>query len=112
MAEQDIKSFDIDFTFEDRHRCSSTSPEIKVDTIPQGTKSFQIKLVDLDVTFWNHGGGTVENDGSGIIPEGSLKSGYNGPCPPGGSHRYEFTVSAIDDNGKTLSSGKKMQKFP
>jgi len=112
MAEQDVRSLDINFTFEEQHRCSSTSPEIRVAAVPEGTKSFQVKLVDLDVTFWNHGGGTVENDGSGVIPEGSLKSDYNGPCPPSGSHSYEFTVNALDDSRQVLATGKRMQKFP
>ena len=80
--------------------------------VPEGARSFQVKLVDLGVTFWSHGGGTVKNDGSVVIPEGSLKSGYNGTCPPGRSHSYELTVNAVAESGKLLATGKKMQKFP
>ena len=115
MAEklgEDVVALDVDFSWKEEHRCSSKSPEIRVAGIPAGTKLLKVTLVDLDVPFWNHGGGTVENDGSGVIPAESLKSGYNGPCPPGGSHRYEFTVDAVDEQGLIVGSGKKMNKFP
>ena len=115
MAEkhgQSIVALDVDFSWEEEHRCSSKSPEIRVAGIPAGTKFLKVTLVDLDVPFWDHGGGTVNNDGSGVIPAGSLKSGYNGPCPPGGSHRYEFTVNALDGQGRIIGAGKKMNKFP
>ena len=51
-------------------------------------------------------------DGSGVIPAGALKNGYNGPCPPSGSHRYEFTVQAVDAAGVVVGSGKKALSFP
>ena len=102
----------VDFSWSDENRCSSLSPAIQVTGIPAGTKYFKVKLVDLDVPFWSHGGGMVDNDGSGVIPSGALKNGYNGPCPPGGSHRYEFTVDAIDDAGNTIATGKQMKNFP
>ena len=60
----------------------------------------------------NHGGGTVAYDGSGVIPAGALKSGYNGPCPPSGSHRYEFTVKAVYAAGVIVGQGKQTQSFP
>jgi len=115
MAEnpgQDVAALDVDFSWEPEHRCSGKSPEIRVAGVPEGTRLLKVTLVDLDVTFWNHGGGTVNNDGSGVIPAGALKSGYNGPCPPSGSHRYEFTVDAVDEQGRTIGTGKKMKKFP
>jgi hypothetical protein len=64
------------------------------------------------VPTWNHGGGTVTYDGSDIIPAGALKNGYNGPCPPSGSHRYEFTVQAIDAAGVVVGIGKEAHPFP
>jgi phosphatidylethanolamine-binding protein (PEBP) family uncharacterized protein len=111
-VDENVVALDVDFSWEEEHRCSSKSPAIQVAGVPEGTKSFKVSLVDLDVPFWHHGGGAVENDGSGIIAAGSLKSGYNGPCPPSGSHRYEFTVHAVDEEGRIIGTGKRMKKFP
>ena len=108
----DAVELSVDFSWEGVLRCSSNSPEFRVNGIPPGTKSFKIKLEDLDVPSWDHGGGTVTNDDSGIIPPKSLKSGYNGPCPPSGSHRYQFTVNAVNEEGVIIGIGKAMKKFP
>ena len=102
----------IKFSWKGVKKCSSYSPKIRVSNIPAGTKSFQVKLKDFDAPSWNHGGGKVPNNGSGIIPAGALKSGYNGPCPPSGSHRYQFTVNAIDKEGIIIGIGKAVKKFP
>ena len=69
--------FDITFKFERKHKCSNTSPKITLSNIPEGTQTFKARLVDRDVTSWNHGGGTVANDGSGVLGKG-LTEGYNG----------------------------------
>ena len=102
----------VKFSWKGIKNCSNHSPLIKVTKIPAGTKFLKVKLVDLDVTSWNHGGGKVEYKGKGIIPAGSLKSAYNGPCPPSGSHRYQFAVHAIDKKGVIIGTGKSVQKFP
>ncbi len=60
-----------------------TSPEIILKNVPDKIKSFEIKMYDLDNRY-NHGGGTVENDGSNVIPEGDLKKD-EGPYPPDNS---------------------------
>ena len=31
---------------------------------------------------------------------------YKGPCPPSGTHRYIFTIYALDINGNKLSEAK------
>jgi phosphatidylethanolamine-binding protein (PEBP) family uncharacterized protein len=100
------------FSWRASDRCSSLSPEIRVTGFPPATRSFQVKLVDLDVPTWNHGGGSVANDNSGVIRPGALKSGYNGPCPPSGRHRYQFTVKALDVAGNVIGIGKAVQPFP
>ena len=105
-------SLGVDFSFDKQHKCSSSSPAIKVSNVPAGTKTFKVTLVDIDVPAWNHGGGSVANDGSGVIPEGALTSGYNGPCPPSGSHTYQFTVKAINAEGTIIGIGDKSQRFP
>ena len=102
--------FDITFKFERKHKCSNTSPKITLSNIPEGTQTFKARLVDRDVTSWNHGGGTVANDGSGVLGKGALTEGYNGPCPPS-SHLYEITVKALDTNGKELASAGKKRMF-
>jgi phosphatidylethanolamine-binding protein (PEBP) family uncharacterized protein len=71
-----------------------------------------VRLRDNDKRSWRHGGGTVPADPSGVIPRGALTDGYNGPCPPSGSHEYEFLVEALDANGDTLAEGSATQSFP
>jgi len=108
----DIPELGVTFTWKDTQRCSKISPEIRISAIPAGTQSFSVKLKDLDAPRWNHGGGAVANDGSGIIPSGALQKGYNGPCPPSGSHRYKFTVKALGDDGRVVGTGSAIQNYP
>lgn len=102
----------VEFSWKGIKRCSDYSPAIKVSGIPTGTKYLKVELKDLDVPSWNHGGGKVVYKGSSIIPAGSLKRGYNGPCPPSGSHRYQFTVHAVNEKGVIIGVGKATKKFP
>jgi phosphatidylethanolamine-binding protein (PEBP) family uncharacterized protein len=88
-----------------------TSPEIILGKVPNRTKSFKIKMYDIDNRY-NHGGGTCANNGSNIIPEGTLKN-YEGPYPPGNMRpRYEISVKALDENSKVIAYGKKIRRFP
>ena len=101
----------VDFSFEEKHRCSRISPEISVSGIPAGTKSLMVKLKKV-WTGGPRGEWKVINDGSGIIPAGSLKSDYFGPCPPKGSHlRYQFTVKAVSEDGKIIGIGNAEDNF-
>lgn len=102
----------VSFKFDASSKCSRVSPEIKVGNIPNGTVALKVRLKDRNVPTWNHGGGMIAHDGSGIIPKGALKDGYNGPCPPSGSHTYVFTVKAVDANDAVLAEGEKSQRFP
>ena len=59
---------------------------------------FDVRLVEYtgDSQELFLGGGSWDNDGSGVIPEGGLTRHYRGPCPPTGSPRdYAFVVSAM-----------------
>ncbi len=102
----------VKFTWKNTAKCSRISPKINVSNIPKGTKTLKVILKDFQAPDWNHGGGTVPYTGSGIIKPGALKAGYNGPCPPSGSHNYEFTVHAIDKDGVIIGVGKAVKKFP
>ena len=107
----------VEFTWDGIRRCTGISPEIKVSHIPSDTVSFDVRLKDLDAPDYNHGGGIVPNDGTGIIPKKALKpdfglkNRYKGPCPPMGAHSYVFTVKALDASGKVLAEGEAMQPF-
>ena len=101
------QQMNVSFSF-DTNGCAlnSPNPEITVTNVPDGTAFFQVSMVDLDVRSFNHGGGIVENAGDGVIKKGSLKS-YKGPCPPSGTHTYEFTVKALNaDRSLILREGK------
>lgn len=86
------------------------SPPLSVSGVPAGTKSLAIIVDDPDAplgTFthwiiWNIDAGTKEIT-AGQIPQKSQEGtnsagriGYTAPCPPAGSHRYFFTVFALD----------------
>lgn len=85
------------------------SPELKINGVPQGTKSLALILEDPDApsgTFdhwiaWNISpdidhideGAKLQHKGT----NGFGKKGYGGPCPPIGSkHRYYFRLYALD----------------
>lgn len=97
-------------------KCSRTSPAITVASIPEGTKMLRVKLVDHDMTSFDHGGGELAHSGGDTvtIPEGALKN-YRGPCPPNFSsfgHDYEFSVRAFgEDNSTELAKGQKTKTF-
>jgi Raf kinase inhibitor-like YbhB/YbcL family protein len=85
------------------------NPAIKIDNIPQGTKTLAIIMEDPDApkgTFdhwlvWNiTPTDTIkENSQPGITGKnGAGKNEYHGPCPPSGYHRYFFHVFALDSS--------------
>ncbi len=110
---KDAAEMEVVFSWEGITACTHESPEIRVSNIPDSTAELRVKLKDVDVPAWNHGGGKLAHDGSGVIPAGALKSGYNGPCPPYGQrHQYEFSVMAVDAQGAIIGFGKAVQPFP
>jgi Raf kinase inhibitor-like YbhB/YbcL family protein len=89
---------------------SNASPELNISNVPDDTKSLVLAVDDPDApggTFshwivWNIDPKTSnlpENkspDGSVSGVNGAGKNGYTGPCPPSGTHRYIFTIYALD----------------
>ena len=85
------------------------SPDLDWFGIPQGTQSLALIMDDLDasVGIWVHWvlynipadkpGLRTGITGVGLDGTNSWGStGYGGPCPPGGTHRYFFKLYALD----------------
>src|SRR5262249_14554551 len=96
----------VDFTFGPKHKCQGISPEIRLSNVPAGVASYEVKLTDLDVPTFHHWSQTLQAEGP-VIHEGA-GSGYFGPCPPSGTHRYEIMVVARDSQNRAVASGEKI----
>ncbi len=99
------ESMTVSVDFREVHRCSRISPEITVAYAPEGTKFYDVRLVEQGARERFLGGGSWAEDGSGLIPEGALTSHYTGPCPPKDrSVEYVYVVSAMEsENGQPLA---------
>ncbi len=99
---------------------SDISPSLAWDGVPDNTKSFVLIVDDPDAPHgtWDHW--ILFNMPSSVrqlpenistLPEGTQegknswgKTGYGGPCPPFGVHRYFFKLYALD-GVLTLNNG-------
>lgn len=96
-----------------RHTCDGEdiSPGLSWADAPGGTRSFVLILDDPDARGFIHWVlFDLTGSASGAIPTGFASSpdaapqgtndfgriGYGGPCPPVGTHRYRFTLHALD----------------
>lgn len=103
----------VDFEWQPIDFGSQENPQIQLTEVPEGTRRFFVVLVDLNISTYDHGGGFVDNEGSGTIARGTVKGNYNGPAPwlPDMIHDYEITVKAYDENSKVIGVGKTVKKF-
>jgi Raf kinase inhibitor-like YbhB/YbcL family protein len=97
---------------------AGTSPEIQWSGAPTSTMSFAFILDDPDApagTFTHWVAFDLPATQS-EIPEGAVavgkggkngrgQTGYTAPCPPSGTHRYFFTLYALDLTTLGLSDG-------
>jgi Raf kinase inhibitor-like YbhB/YbcL family protein len=88
---------------------TNTNPPLQISDVPPEAKSLVLIVDDPDApngTFthlvvWNISPQT-RTIGEGSAPKGVQgtndfgRSGYGGPCPPSGSHRYYFKIFALD----------------
>ena len=114
------QSLNVDFKWMLKHRCSKSSPELKVENIPKGTVELRVTMSSHrrpDNNYY-HGGGNLKNEAgfpsSFTIAEGALQT-YNGPCPQEihtyhGSD-YEFFVIAVDKQNNEVGKGSKKKNW-
>lgn len=99
------------YTYKMGRQCSGEnySPPLEWKGTPPGTQSLLLTMIDPDGGNWVHwilanipadttslpekiGGPLVGVPGRNDFGE----TGYGGPCPPSGTHRYVFTLYALD----------------
>ncbi len=86
-----------------------TSPPLKIESILSGTQSLVLIMDDPDAPMgtWDHWvvwniPPTMTEIHEGEEPQGVGgknswgRTGYGGPCPPSGTHRYVFKLYALD----------------
>ena len=86
------------------------SPQLSWEDVPDETKSFALSVTDPDAPggTWIHWlvhdiSKDVRSIEQGGLPKGAKQvendfgmEDYGGPCPPSGTHRYIFTIYALD----------------
>jgi Raf kinase inhibitor-like YbhB/YbcL family protein len=101
---------------------SDTSPPLQITGVPSEAKSLVLIVDDPDAPgglfthwlVWNIAPQT-NSIAEGATPKGVQgtndfgKSGYGGPCPPPGTHRYSFKVFALDRELDLRSGAKRGQ---
>jgi Raf kinase inhibitor-like YbhB/YbcL family protein len=86
------------------------SPPLAWSGVPAGTKALLLSVTDPDARGFVHwlawdlapDLGALTESASGAMPGGALEGhndfgriGWGGPCPPSGTHRYVFTLTAL-----------------
>jgi Raf kinase inhibitor-like YbhB/YbcL family protein len=99
---------------------ADTSPPLSIEGVPPAAKSLALIMDDPDApsgTFdhwivWNIDPKTIAiaegKSPPGVVGKNGFgKSGYGGPCPPSGEHRYYFKLYALDTTLNLPPSSKK-----
>ena len=85
------------------------SPELSINDVPNNAKSLALIMDDPDapVGTWDHwvlfnidsSTELIVEDSEPVASKGVNswgRTGYSGPCPPSGTHRYFFKLYALD----------------
>lgn len=112
-----VSAFEISFDWSGLKSCTSgnpntvANPQFVLKDVPEGTMFIKFKLVDTNVREFDHGGGVIAYTGQSVIEPGAFK--YKSPCPPNGSHTYEWTATAQSKkSGGKLGSAKAARQYP
>jgi Raf kinase inhibitor-like YbhB/YbcL family protein len=105
-------SFENNKAIPSRYTCDGTdiNPPLAFSKVPAEAKSLALIVDDPDApvgdwvhwTLWNIDPKTTEI-AENTVPVGAIqgttdsgKPGWGGPCPPSGTHRYQFKIYALD----------------
>jgi len=94
----------------ERYTCDGVdvSPPLTIEDVPAGTAALVLVMDDPDAPggVWDHWiaydipvATEIEEAAASLGTTGRNSWGrmaYGGPCPPGGTHRYVFTLYALD----------------
>lgn len=86
-----------------KYSCSGdeVSPPLSWSGVPSGTQELALVVDDPDAGGFVHWVLAGIDPGTTSIAEGTVPQGarevaeYKGPCPPSGTHHYQFTVYAL-----------------
>lgn len=117
MIEVRSSAFKAGESIPSKYTCDNVdiSPPLEWSAVPVGTKTFALICDDPDAPSGTYVHwvicnipGTLRELGENILktdnPDNGIiqgrndfgKTGYGGPCPPGGTHRYFFKLYALD----------------
>ena len=103
-------SFSARFSWKGVPACASVSPAFAISGAPPGTAALAFAMHDRDAPDFQHGGSTVPYTGQSVVSRGAIT--YVGPCPPSGAtHRYVWTIEALDGQGTTLGTTQATGNF-
>lgn len=86
------------------------NPLFSLRSVPDGTARIEFNMKDLNVPSYRHGGGRVRYSGQSQIEPGAFR--YKSPCPPDGSHTYQWTATAKDRSGNVLATATAQRSYP
>ncbi len=117
LAPATASAFDFSFTWDGLVTCTGGrpgfvgNPAFYLRQVPRGTRFIKFEMKDLDAPAFIHGGGTINYTGQHIVQGGVFT--YRGPCPPEGTHTYEWTATAM--SGRTtgiLGRARVQRSYP
>jgi hypothetical protein len=108
-----------------RYTCDGAglSPPLRWTAPPRGTRTFALTVIDPDAPsgrFVHWLASAIPASSRGLAAgapapkegrNGAGGTGWTGPCPPSGTHRYVFTLRAVGARGRTLARAQLVGRY-